>query len=339
VRRARPAGLERWERASDLPPAWDDLAGTCFRTRAFLAHAERTNPCRQRYWVLAPRGRIEAGLVAYDLTLDLLTYRGIRSPLGMTVLGVPCSVAWPGLLGPADAAVGLLERVLAQERGLVLGLNLTAAVPLGSLAQGSTLPTLVLEHRFPTWEAYVAALRSDYRRRLGCIQEAFRGVERVEGGCAALDEAGYRLYLGAWERSEAKLEKLPHAFLRDLPPPFRLTRFLRGGSLLGWHIAASERGRTTFFMGGVDQALNEPNKTYFNLLFDVIRVGIAAGTPAIDLGQTAEVPKLRAGARLEPRWMFGSHHRGLVRAVLRRAGPLLAWKGVLETPRVFKGEP
>jgi hypothetical protein len=334
-----PACLERWERAADLPEAWDAAAGTCFRTRGFLTHAERTNPCRQRYWVWAPEGRFEAGLIAYELTLDLLTYRGIRSPLGMTVLGVPCSVAWPGLFGTPDDQRALLEAVLLQERGLVLGLNLLDRVPLPSLAQGPTLPTLVLERPFADWSAYCAALRSDYRRRLGRIERAFEGTERHEGPCSALDEAGYRLYLGAYERSDAKLERLPHAFLRELPPPFRLTRFSRGATLLGWHIAAHEPGRSTFFMGGVDQALNEANKTYFNLLFDVIKAGIAAGSSVIDLGQTAEVPKLRTGARLQARSMFASHHRGLVRAVLRRAGPLLAWKGDLTQPRIFKDSP
>ncbi|MFH1469656.1 MAG: GNAT family N-acetyltransferase [Pseudomonadota bacterium] len=338
-RRIRPASLQRWERAADLPPAWDAAAGTAFRTRAFLTHAERTNPCRQRYWVWAPQGRFEAGLIAYELTLDLLTYRTIKSPLRMTVLGVPCSVAWPGLIGEPTAQRALLEQVLTQERGLVLGLNLPEPVPFPQLAQGPTLPTLVLEHDFADWNAYRAALRSDYRRRLANIQRAFDGVARHEGPCDALDEHGFRLYLGAYERSDAKLEKLPHAFLRELPSPFRLTRFTRGGTLLGWHIAAHEPGRSTFFMGGVDQALNERNKTYFNLLFDVIRQGIAAGSPVIDLGQTAEVPKLRTGALPQPRTMFASHHRSVARAVLRRAGPLLTWKADLEQPRVFSGTP
>ncbi len=331
-----PPGLRRVERARDLPTAWDDMAGTFFRSRAFLQHCERYNPCGQRYWLWEPDGRLTASTIAYDLTLDLLTYRGMKSPLRMTVLGVPCSVAWPGLMGDRTAWPTMLPRILERERGLVLGLNTTAPITMPSLVQGDTLPTLVLEHRFESWEVYTAALRSDYRRRHGRIAAEFEGVDIEVGPCDRLGEDAYRLYVGAFERSDAKLEKLSWDFLRELPPPLRLTRFHNHGRLLGWHVTAVEPERTTFFMGGVDQALNEGFRTYFNLLFHVVRMGIEAGTPIIDLGQTAEVPKLRSGGRTRQRMMFAWHRRGLARKLLRHAAPWLVYDASFDRPRVFK---
>lgn len=330
--------MERYARAADLPPAWDGLAGTCFRTRAFLAHCERHNPCHQRYYGLWRGGELVAGAIAYDLTLDLLTYQKVRSPLRMSVIGVPCSVAWPGLLGKPAHSNPLLAAVLERERGLVLGLNTAPRPTITGLVQGATLPTVVLEHEHGSFEDYTQALRSDYRRRCRRITAAMAGVQRLEGACTELSERGYQLYLGAYERSEAKLEKLSHPFLAQLPAPFRLTRFELHGRLLGWHISAVEPVRTTFFMGGVEQDTNERHKTYFNLLFDLVRLGIEAGTPTIDLGQTAEVPKLRTGASLQPRGMFAWNRWGLVRGALKRAAPWLEYSAELERPRVFKDE-
>ena len=331
--------LLRYAHARDLPAAWDHLAGSAFRSRAFLTHTERHNPCGQRYHVLWEDERPVAGAIAYDLRIDLLTFAQVSSPLPMTVLGVPCSVAWPGLLGVRARWPAMLEELLPTERGLVLGLNTTAPITHSELTQGLTLPTMVLEHDFDSFEAYTTALRSDYRRRLRRIRAAMDGAERIEGPCSALTDAGYRLYLGAYERSEAKLELLSHDFLAELPQPFRMVRFERRGQLLGWHITAVEPARTTFFMGGVDQADNERHRVYFNLLFDVLELGIDAGSPVIDLGQTAEVPKLRTGARLQQRGMFAWHRRGLVRRGLRRAAPLLTYSARFEQPRVLRTLP
>ncbi len=334
--------IERYTRAAELPPAWDDLAGTVFRGRAFLEHCERHNPCKQRYYGRFDQGELVAGAIAYDLRIDLLTFGGasrLRSPLPMTVIGVPCSVAWPGLLGRPTWTTPLTAGVLERERGLVLGLNLTDRPTLPQLAWGLTLPTVVLEHEFSTMDAYVAALRSDYRRRYRRIVAALQGASRHEGPCTALDEQGYRLYLGAYQRSEAKLELLSHAFLAGLPEPFRLVRFERDGRLLAWHISAVEPGRTTFFMGGVDQGSNREHHGYFNLLFDVIRTGIEAGCTVIDLGQTAETPKLRCGGKPRRRLMFGWHPRSSVRRALRHGAPLLSYTARLERHRVFEQGP
>jgi len=356
--------VQHYPRAAELPPAWDALAGSFFRSRAFLEHCERHNPCHQRYYGLWRKDELVAGAIAYDLTLDLLTYLGtgrrdaaragaaptdggpaaaaqrrqLRSPLRMTVIGVPCSVAWPGLLGAPKHSNPLLAAVLERERGLVLGLNTAPRPTITGLVQGPTLPTVVLEHELSSFDDYLAALRSDYRRRYRRIATAMAGAQRIVGPCSKLTERGYRLYLGAFERSDAKLEKLSHGFFTALPAPFQLTRYELRGALLGWHISAVEPGRTTFFMGGVDQDLNERYRVYFNLLFDVIRQGIEAGCTTIDLGQTAEVPKLRTGAILEPRGMFAWNRWRPLRGVLQRAAPWLTYGETFEAPRVFKGK-
>jgi hypothetical protein len=319
-----------------LPEAWDTLASSFFQTRAFLAHAERTNPCGQRYYTLEPAGRVTAGAVVYDIRLDLLTYRGIRSPLPMCVLGLPCSVGVPGLLGPPADHLPLLRTIRDHEPGLLwIGLNLEAPLAIQGLPQGPTLPTAVLRRPFADLAAYRRTLRSDYRRRFDRIRTAFEGVREDWIPCAAFDADMYRLYHEAWTRSDARLELLPRPFFEGLPEPFSLTRFERGGRLVAWHLCAFEPGCCTFFMGGVEQATKERHRAYHNLLFSVLERAFAAGCGVVDLGQTAEIAKTRAGAVLEARHMFAWPRFPPLRSLMRRAEGLLAWRGIVPTPRVF----
>ena len=64
-------GLDRIESPADLPDRWDELSTDYYQQREFLRHCHTYNPCRQRYYVLTRNGEIQAGAVAYTLTLNL----------------------------------------------------------------------------------------------------------------------------------------------------------------------------------------------------------------------------------------------------------------------------
>lgn len=330
--------VTRYGTARDLPPAWDRMAPSVFQTRAFLVHTEATHPCAQRYYVFSPAGRPSAGAIVYHISLDLLTYRGLRSPLPMQVVGVPCSVGWPGLLGEAADHPWLLAGVRRAERGFLLGLNTLHPISVDGLPQGATLPTVVLDRAFPSIAAYRRALRSDYRRRFDRIRTAFAGLVEARGPCTGFTAAHHRLYLEAFERSSARLEKLPLPFFVGLPAPFRLTDFREAGTgrLVGWHVSAFEEAGVTFFMGGVDQDLRDDRRTYHNLLFSVLEQAFEAGARRVDLGQTAEVAKTRAGGRLEPRGMFAWPRSRLLRTAVHLGRGLLEYRVDVPEARVFR---
>jgi hypothetical protein len=326
--------VARIDDAAGLPDGWDALASSPFQRRAFLAHAECRNPCRQRYYTLSRGGRVVAGCCCYTLRLDLLTFARLPSPVRVQFLGVPCSCSAPGVIGDASDAAALVAEVCRIERGLLVGLNLDAPVGPPAAATGRTLPAVVLDLPFASFDAYRAAMRSDYRRRLDRTLAAWDGVAHERLPCAAYDDAMHAQYLDVWRRSDAKLERLDAAFLRDLPGGFNLTAHRRDGRLLGWHATVTDGASRAFFLGGVDRETNREGgqaKTgalnYFNLLASVVREAIEDGVRSLDLGQTAEVPKTRLGGRLVEKGMFGWHRSRLVRALLRR------FKGVLEYPR------
>jgi hypothetical protein len=315
--------------ASDLSPAWDDLATCGFQRREFLSHTERHNPCAQRYYWTGT-----AGAVVYSLRLDLLTFLRLPSPVTLHVIGIPASVSTPGLLGaPADVN-DLVRGILDRESGLVVGLNLDHPIDVDGLACGRTLPAVVIDRAFRSWDDYRSSLRSDYRRRLDRTLAESSDVESERLPCASLDDGMHALYLDVFRRSDAKLECLGPSFFRHLPPWFHLTVNRRGGRLSSWHVAGTCGTCRCFFLGGVDRAGFDA--AYRRLLVGVVREAIEDGATRVQLGQTAEVPKTRLGGRIVEKGMFGWHSFPGLAWLLRQGRGLLEYRKRVPEAHVFR---
>jgi hypothetical protein len=327
--------IVREHRASDLPDRWDTLADEYFQTREFLDHTEEHNPCKQRYYLLYMDDALQAGMVVYTLRLDLLTYLSIPSPFRMNIIGIPCSVSASGIIGShADASL-FFGHVRKLEKGFLLALNLDSVPAIHGYVMGRTLPTIVVEGRFRSWEHYMESLRSHYRRRMIRLAHPFSSIRKEQGDCSGFSETMYSQYLDVLKRSKGKLETLTPGFIRNLPPGFHLTAYYHREKLIGWFISAVFRGKYYFFLGGIDYELNEQFNTYFNLLAGVLRRGIEKDTSVIDLGQTAEIPKLRLGGELNEKTMLGTHSNRIVRKLLAAGKGLLEYSTVVKEPRVF----
>lgn len=330
------ARVHRVERAQGLPAAWDALATSAFQRRDLLGFLERTNPCSQRYYELRRGGDLVAGAVVYSLGLDLLTYSGIESPVRMHIVGIPCSQSASGLMGDREDVRELMRHVLDTERGLVIGLNLDEPLDLPQVQSGRTLPAVVMRRRFTSWDDYVGSLRSSYRRRLRRIRRPWRDVAHERGPCDRFDDEMYAQYLAVFERSDAKLEKLPATLFRALPDPFTLTTHRLEDRLVGWHIGLRDGDTSRFFMVGMDYAQVGEINTHANVVLDVIGEAIDDGAAAVDLGQTAEISKTRAGGRPEEKYLFGYHRSRVVRGLLGRARPWIEYGTVVPETHVFR---
>lgn len=327
--------LERIDGAGELPEQWDIQASDYYQRRAFLSHCQQYNPCRQRYYLLLSQGEILAGAVVYTLRIDLLTYLGIKSPLTMQVVGVPCSVASSGLLGSVVWHGELLRRVFTCERGLVACLNLDALPADVPAAVGRTWPDIVLHNRFSSLPAYAASLCSSYRRRLRQIQRDARTFSICTGTCKSFDEQMHNMYLEVFMRSEGKLEKLECAFFRNLPESFCLTQYAAEGALRGWTITHGDGERFSFFLGGQDYRY-DPKRLYRVQLMTVLQQGIASGTKQIHFGQSAEIPKMRMGGIPQEKIMLGYHSRPISRWMLGASMGMLSYRRYFPPTHVFK---
>jgi hypothetical protein len=327
--------------AVDLPGAWDNLALSYFQTRAFLEHAERYNPCAQVYYLATNGQQALAAAVQYELSLNLFTYGTWRLPLKMHIIGIPCSVSASGVWGEPQVIDYLLNRLFQKKQGLTLCLNNDFLTTTKKHAAGFTLPTVALVNTFPDFPAYLANMRSSYRRRYKFINARFKGIEKRELAVKDFSEAMYNQYLSVLDRSKGKLETLPFDFFRRLPEPFKLFAFYSRDSypvdsLLGWYIVTFWQGQFDFFLGGFDYTQNAKFRTYLNMLFEIIKDGISVQAAIINLGQTAEIPKLCTGARLYAKHMTGHHSFPLFNLLLRWGKSALMYRAKFPGFQVFK---
>ena len=329
-------GFNYFTEAIYLPEEWDNLAENYFQHKAFLIHTENHNPCHQRYFTVIENGRIVAGAVVYSLRLDLLTYLKIKSPVKMKIVGIPCSVSSAGVFGDMGAVDLLKEHIYKKEKGFVLMLNLKDKTLNNNGASGSTLPTIVLHNKFRSWEHYLGSLKSDYRRRLKKITEGITETNFIKSSCADFTPEMYRQYLEVLKRSKGKLESLSFSFFKNLPVDFILTQYRKYDKLLGWNIAVESNKTYYFFLGGVDYKRNKKNNTYLSLLARIVKDGIELGVEKIDLGQTAEIPKMRLGGRATELFMEARHSNNTFNFLLKRFGKSMEYKFVSENPHPFK---
>lgn len=335
--------------AVDLPLAWDNLAEAYFQQREFLHHCERFNPCHQRYYMLFEQKVLKAGAVVYTLQIDLLTFSRVRSPVKMQVIGLPASVSAAGVIGSKACVEQLLQLLLQKEKGLLLGVNLDPQLEVAPGIAMPILPNVELELPFSGWGHYLRSLRSPYRRRLKRTMAKFEAVQRETTPCSAFSGWHYKLYRAILKRTPNKLETLPEAFFRNLPPAFRLTTYrlpapagngaaveIRGGTILCWSITCREAGRFYFFFGGMNYDLIQSYDSYFNNLFGILQMALAQKCTYLDLGQTAEVPKMRLGGQLVPKQMFLYHRNPILYWALERLKPFIRYKEAFPATHVFK---
>ncbi|MDP3916307.1 MAG: GNAT family N-acetyltransferase [Bacteroidota bacterium] len=322
--------------AKDLPDEWNLLAENYFQKREFLSYTEKYNPCVQRYYCLYEHDKLLAAAIIYSLRLDLFTYLRIKSPLKMNIAGIPCSVSSSGIFGSKEHKEQLKNFIFINEKGFVLFLNLDEKPLHETNATGKTLPTILLKNTFKSWEEYLVHLRSDYRRRLQKITKTGSGTELIKTACSVFDEEMYRQYLQVYSKSTAKLEKLSFSFFKNLPPEFHLVACRKNGRTIGWNILLQSDRSLFFFLGGIDYQQNAENQTYLKLLTNIVAEGIVQGVDLIDLGQTAEIPKMRLGGQAQTKYMEARHSNSLFHRLLKFNEKSLEYKKEIFNHHVMK---
>ncbi|MEI6519843.1 MAG: GNAT family N-acetyltransferase [bacterium] len=328
--------IERIDDPAKLPDEWDSLAANYWQRRLFLHHAHSYNPCQQRYYLLINDGIISAGAIVYTLRLDLLTYLAIPSPVAMQIVGIPCSVSASGIIGKIENQAMLLDKIMEIEKGFLLCLNLDCLPAQSSMFTGRTLPTMVLNRSFASWDEYIKSLRSPYRRRLIQIENKLSSFTITTTPCSEYTEEMHKLYLQVYHRSKDKLEKLSADFMRNLPADFALTRYEKDNKLYGWTISLHDDKNWFFFLGGRDYRISSSDNIYFCMLQMVLKQAINAGTQVIDFGQTAEIPKMRLGGKLHEKYMLGHHSNRFIHSILHKLSPLLSYTRQVPPVRIFQ---
>lgn len=322
--------------STELQEEWDKLADNYFQQQKFLIHAEKHNPCQQRYYLCIENGEAVSAAIVYSLRLDIFTYLHIKSPIKMNIVGIPCSVSSQGIFGKKNSIEVLKNHIYKVEKGLVLILNLEEKPLDSSRAFGNTLPTIILSNQFSEWSNYLASLRTGYRRRIKQINQENTDLRFDKIPCSDFSKEMYDQYLEVYNRSSGKLEKLSFEFFKNLPPEFILTVCFNKKTIIGWNIALIDQNIYYFFLGGIDYTQNRKYNTYLRLLSQLIRDGIERKSKIIELGQTAEIAKMRMGGKPKMLYMEGHHSNVILNKLLKMAGPMMEYNRKLENTNAIK---
>jgi hypothetical protein len=256
----------------------------------------------------------------------------------MNVIGIPASVDSSGLIGHEAYYDILVNHILSKEKGLVLCLNYNSLLENAKIVQLETLPTLIFYNRFPTFEKYITELRHTYRRRVKLAIERFKKIRKEQTQCSLFTETHYQLYLAIMKRTKTKLEILSFDFFSKLPDDFILTSYYAEKNLITWHITCTFKNVYSFLFGGIDYELRDTYEAYYNNLLGIICEGIEKGSSILNLGQTAELPKMRVGGQMIKKRMFIYHNNWLLRLLFTLFRNQLGYKAKQSNLKVFKNE-
>ena len=366
-------------RIDDVPDVWEALAPPdFFFQRAFLRVMQESavEDARFRYVVLRD-GDEAAGLAVlsrFMLKLDLLSSdpwigrlrRWLPSLLDVPMIccGVPASfgqhhlhIVRPELREDAVRSVDRCMEAWAEETrtGMLVWKEWSPVQGMCEHARAigyAVLPTLP-DHRLGllggTVDAFVASLRSSYRRKYRAAAALMReegpyraaGPLRLEERPFTPDQAEdfHRGYERVMDRTPVRLETYPPAFFRNLAASPLGARTL--------HLSNDENGQSLMALlipGGPALTLGLVAKDlahydgglYTVLLQCIVLRGIEGGFREVRLGQTSSYSKCSVGAQPRRLETFIRMRGTLKHRALKRLGGLLFSE--VETPRlrVFK---
>jgi predicted N-acyltransferase len=362
------------------PLRWDAVGSDPLSSHAVLQATEAAHLAGIRQWCVVLEDRhgdavAAAPLARIDVDAARLTHgvfhrfidavRSLRPRFlhtALLVCGTPLSVGNPPVRirpGADRAAVyrtlaGLLDEIGDAERApwrvfKELGAaELAEAGPaLGRGARSWILaasePNNAVAVSWPTFEKYLAGLRSHYRYKLrGALRKLEAGgvSVRVAPLGAAYGLEHHRLYEAVFARAAVQFEHLTPGFFLALGRAFGedapLIEFVRDGTVVGWVAMLFAGGVAYDLFHGIDYACNEELALYFNQLAAVIRLATERGAKRISLGQSTDVAKARFGAVAVPLWIGLAHRSRAVTAAMRSARRVLFPSHGAVRRRVFR---
>ncbi|MGE3775020.1 MAG: GNAT family N-acetyltransferase [Gammaproteobacteria bacterium] len=363
----------------DLPVAgWDEIAGPAAapRSHAYLAAIEASgiNDCRYFYPVVYDAaGRVLAQACVYTITTDLTQ----TLPARWQPVAVAVQRLWPGFLQvkitecasplvpghsisirPGAPRAALIRRLghvvaeLARREGsrLVVFRDFldTERADADALFdagynRASNMPLARIRVRWRTYDEYLDAMRSRYRKDLK------RRLERVErGGQRALRLAHFAERAALWAEQVATMYDRSKSFKRErigaryyeeierIPAANRMVLAAeRDGHPVAHGLVLFDAEHTVATYFGRDAG--PPGNEWFHLLNEVIRLGIERGSRYICLGLGSYDAKSLVGADFEPLHCYARSTLAWVNWLMRRVPDRMA-RPEVRARRIFRDD-
>lgn len=327
--------------AGDLPEEWDEgLGDNLYLSRDFLTFLESVDDSPKQYCIFYdPDGRADTKCMLHSRSgYNLTMFSKLRTSITMNFVYFPLSVSRPAMVF-GDTSKDEVATFLKGIKGYKMILNAPETYLLDGFARGLTCPRCVLDLRWDSFDGYLQALRSGYRRRYRKALERSAPLRFfwLEDN-SQFDQRLYELYLEVFENSDYKLEKLAIDFFRG--QQFNIFVLAEGDVPVGFVQLLENGPELIFEFVGFRHEKNRHYDIYMRMLLEIIRYGIEQGFQTIDFGQTADDAKLKLGCRYECLYALLHHSNPAINAVLGLLARHIQYRPLDESRfHIFREEP
>ncbi len=320
--------------AEELPPEWDALAPeNPYLARSFLSFVEGTEKdFHPTYHLFYDGERLDSVFVAFPLKkYNVAMFTKWTFKINVTMIYLPMSVTRGGfhfgkLKKEALAAVRAIK-------GYKMLLNAEDADAEG-FAVGLTCPKCILTLRWDSFDAYLGALRSDYRNRAKKVFKRSSPLTMRFIRPEEFTDELYQTYLNVLHKSKMRLETLSKEYFQG--PQFKLFVMEKEGKPVGFIQLLPNGDELVFEFVGIDYEYNQEYAVYHRMLFEIIRYGIEKGYKTIDFGQTADDVKRKLGSEYVYLYAYFHHSNPVVNFFCKKLGPFLEYKPLATRFNCFK---
>jgi len=175
-------------------------------------------------------------------------------------------------------------------------------------------PNMVLSLPYPTFEEYLGAMTTKYRTRAKRAFKKAQGLEKKELTLIDIEQwqdllfAHYKNIADSAGFNMVALNPGYFAALkRRMPDAFRVFAYFDGDNLIAFFTTIYNYGSMDAHFLGFDKSYNHDRQIYLNMLYDIVRVGIASGCSEVVFARTALEIKSSVGAEPKQLCCFVRH--------------------------------
>jgi predicted N-acyltransferase len=179
-------------------------------------------------------------------------------------------------------------------------------------------PNMVLELPFENFEAYIGAMSTKYRTRAKRAEKKLVGIEKRElfaDDIARELPTMYLLYRDIAKNAGFNMIDLNETYLlglkEHLGDTFRVFAYYQGDKLVAFYSIIFNHDELDAHFLGYDKSLNHDLQLYLNILYDIVKVGLANRSERIVFARTALEIKSSIGATANDLWCYLRHQNSL----------------------------
>lgn len=319
----------------DLPEKWDEAFGLSglFCHKNLLKHLFDTSPIKQEYFSLVSQEKR-----ALNGTVCRSNLPFVVGPITIYRPATICSLPMPFSTDPGFSDVSRLKEVADIMNGFWGGFQLiTGLDKKGEDLRGWSwrrhFPTIDLDIRWDSFSEYHECFRSDYKSRITEALVRGRGLRSCIIPPDRFDEKTYSLYVAVARRYHSKV--LPRHYFAKFPVENYILGLEADGTILAWAFLVPKGRYLYFLFGGFNDKYNDAYNIYNNLLLAIVRFSIENKYERINLGQTAELSKMRIGGHPIERYQLVRHTDPIINQILQKTD-IFEYRKHYPTPNVFK---